>query len=221
MKPVTVLPSTNSVPSGVLTWRSAPEEWQTTAKVLPAATKDSNSLIEACLQRDPTSAHDRRDRRQCRNRPGQSRGEPSRRAVHSQPHRPRTGGSVGLEARLVLRIERRLPPFGEASTISVPASLNTSPARQAPPARRIRHLARLLVGGWTIRIFMVITFRLRFSDETDQAGAPSGSAEVAEATRYRAEHSQAALDWGRGSATVMVGRSRSLLVGSLEARVAS
>src|SRR5213075_1612054 len=29
VKPVTVLPSTSSLPSGVLTWRSAPGAWQT------------------------------------------------------------------------------------------------------------------------------------------------------------------------------------------------
>src|ERR1700722_8485689 len=46
VNPVTVLPSTSALPSGVLTWRSAPVEWQTTANVLPAARKDSNSLIE-------------------------------------------------------------------------------------------------------------------------------------------------------------------------------
>ena len=46
VNPVTVLPSTNTLPSEVLTWRSAPVEWHTTANVLPAARKDSNSLIE-------------------------------------------------------------------------------------------------------------------------------------------------------------------------------
>src|SRR4051794_7224806 len=46
VKPVTVLPSTSNLPSGVLTCLRVPVEWQTTATILPAATKDSNSLIE-------------------------------------------------------------------------------------------------------------------------------------------------------------------------------
>src|SRR5271168_3123222 len=46
VKPVTVLPSTNSLPSGALTCRRAPVEWETTAKVLPELTKDSSSAIE-------------------------------------------------------------------------------------------------------------------------------------------------------------------------------
>src|SRR5262249_40710684 len=46
VKPVTVLPSTSGLPAGVLTWRRAPGAWQTSAKVLPAARKDSSSLID-------------------------------------------------------------------------------------------------------------------------------------------------------------------------------
>src|SRR5262245_13051859 len=46
VKPVTFLPSTSGLSPGVLTWRSAPGAWQTKATSLPAARKDSISLIE-------------------------------------------------------------------------------------------------------------------------------------------------------------------------------
>src|SRR5215471_3588237 len=52
VKPVTFLPSTSGFPFGVLTWRSAPGAWQTSATGLPAARKDSISLIEFLIFRE-------------------------------------------------------------------------------------------------------------------------------------------------------------------------
>src|SRR5262249_18420629 len=46
VKPVTFLPSTSGLSPGVLTWRSTPGAWQTKPTSLPAARKDSISLIE-------------------------------------------------------------------------------------------------------------------------------------------------------------------------------
>src|SRR5215467_6789522 len=46
VKPVTFLFSTSALPFGVVTWRSAPGAWQTSAISLPAARNDSISLIE-------------------------------------------------------------------------------------------------------------------------------------------------------------------------------
>src|SRR5215467_5028091 len=46
VNPVTFLPSTNGLPAAVLTWRRTPGAWQTSATGLPAARKDSISLME-------------------------------------------------------------------------------------------------------------------------------------------------------------------------------
>src|SRR5262249_28717138 len=46
VNPVTFFPSTSGLPAAVLTWRSTPGAWQTSATGLPPARKDSISLTE-------------------------------------------------------------------------------------------------------------------------------------------------------------------------------
>src|SRR5262249_58057405 len=47
VNPLTFLPSTSGLPTGVFTWRSTPGAWHTSATGLLAARKDSISLMES------------------------------------------------------------------------------------------------------------------------------------------------------------------------------